>query len=1317
VTEAETHAGSHAAGARVGRYEVIRLLGRGGMGEVYLARDMRLGRRVALKFLLRVDPRHRARFLVEAQATAQLTHENLVALYDVAEHQGSPYMVLEYVPGKTLAAWLDERRQSGGAGRSAGVPPARAAELMLPVARALACAHEAGIVHRDLKPENIMLAESGAVKVLDLGLVELIREAEAGAVSGPSPRSEAMIGTLEYMSPEQWGEDRVDERADLWAVGIVLYQMVTGEHPLAPVSMRSLASVTSLDEPMPSVRERMPGIGKLGAIIDRCLIKRKADRLGSAAALVAELAAVARPDAGAALDAPDEGNPYAGLATFQERDAPRFFGRERVVEAVVARLGEQPLLAIVGSSGAGKSSLVRAGVIPALKRGGDAWEAFVLRPGPRPLAALAELLLQPSWQLGLGARDPLGARLRLEPGLLGASMRARARRRREHILLFVDQLEELVTLAPEDERAPFLACLMGVADDPSSPLRLVVSVRQDFLDRVAGSQAELAALMSRGAVLVGPMGPSDLRRALLEPADLLGHQFESEALVTSMLAELEGAGGALPLLQFTASRLWEGRDPARRLLTEASYRAFGGVGGALASHADSVLGSLSPAERRWARVLLLHLVTPERTRALVTPRELAGVGGAMGTEVDRVLGRLVDGRLVTVEDAGRDESTVELIHESLITRWPALVRWLDDEQDDAQLRARLRGAAREWEASGGAEGLLWRGEPAEEARRWRERQGPEAEAELGAREARYLAAVIGLEQRERRRRRGGVGAVIAALCLVVLVVSILAVQARREAERARSARHDADKARQEADRKATDASDARLLAGFRELKNSGQLAWATGLLLRVQRPATARGWVALANDALRARSPSARSRPPTGFAHAVFIAPAGEVLVSAADDRKARLQRGGEADPVVFEGHKGWVTSAALSPDGKRVVTTSFDETARLWRGDGTFERELRGHTGPVRAAAFRPDGAQVVTASDDGTARLWRADDGGALAVLRGHTGGLTSAAWSPDGARLLTTSRDGSARLWGADGSLERALEGHGREVNAASWSPDGRRIVTASEDGTAQVWDADRGAPRVMLEHRSPVLCAIWSPDGERLATSSADGKVRVWSADGVGEPVGFEPPAPVLALRFLDRGQVLLGVAADGLASRWTLDVGALRAGLGAVPATCLPPDMRATYLGEPQEEAEQRYAACQAGAPDADPSPSALPDPDEDAEERVHAPLGPRAPGGSGAPPPAPGARRVDVFVLPGDALVEVDGKPARRRDGVIEVLLDPDEEKHLQATAGASGARVHDKSATLRAGASGPLLLDLNAELPSAGKNGPARPKAFRFED
>ncbi len=628
---------SHAPGTTIGHYEVIRPLGQGGMGEVYLARDMRLGRRVALKFLLDVDSPHSARFLVEARATAQLTHENIVALYDLGRAPGVAVHGAGVRPGEDpggLAARAPRgrrpepqrrgpRRARGGADAAGGA----GARL-----RARGGDRAPGSQAREHHADRERRGEGARSS----GIAKLLTEAEApagppggggaDAVGSALTRRGAVVGTIEYMSPEQWGEDVVDARADLWAVGIVLYEMVTGEHPLAPLSMQSLSTVPSLDEPMPSVRERLPGIGKLAAIVDRCLIKRKADRLGSAAELIAELDGRRPPG-------PERG--ARGARRAQPLRGPRGVPGGRRGALLRPRAGRR------GGGGAPRRAAaarrrgpVRRGqVVAGARRGHPGAQARRRRlgdvrppPGRRARSRSLALHLLES-RVGhstrrrappVDERDALCEQLRREPGLVGVELRARARRRLERVLLFVDQFEELVTLAPEDERAAFVACLAGVADDASSPLRVMVAVRQDFLDRVAANQrgARGADEPRRGPGRAdGPRRPA--QRAGSSRRSCWGTASRPRRWWTRCWRSSAAPAGALPLLQFTASRLWEGRDRERRLLTEASYRAFGGVGGALASHADSVLDGLSPAERRWARVLLLRLVTPERTRAVV----------------------------------------------------------------------------------------------------------------------------------------------------------------------------------------------------------------------------------------------------------------------------------------------------------------------------------------------------------------------------------------------------------------------------------------------------------------------------------------------------------------------------------------------------------------------------------------------------------------------------------------------------------------------------------------------------------------------------
>jgi WD40 repeat protein len=931
-------------------------------------------------------------------------------------------------------------------------------------------------------------------------------------------------------------------------------------------------------------------------VIDRCLQKAVGDRISSARELREELEAIARPGALRRLSDDDEANPYAGLAAFQERDSARFFGREMSVEQIITRLAERPLLALVGSSGAGKSSLVRAGVIPALKRGGDAWETFVLRPGAHPLSALAEMLLNRSWQRSSDEDAPpslreetltaYGERLRREPGLLGAEMRGRARRRRERALLFVDQFEEVYTLASEAEREAFFACLAGAADDPSSPLRVILSLRHDFLDRVAASASTLAELVSQGAVLVGPLDRRGLRSALITPAELMSHRFESDAMVDEMLDGLSGAATPLPLLQFTAAKLWEARDRGRRLLTLASYRAFGGVSGALASHADTVLGALGGVERRCARALLLRLVTPERTRAIVTRRELSEAGTS-SADLDRVLNRLIEARLITVEGARGDESTAELIHESLIVSWPMLGRWMEEEQGDAQFRERLRAAAKAWEASGGADWTLWRGEAADEARR-RKRQNIDFGNDMSAREARYLAAVIALDGRERRRRQKLVGFVIAGLSLLVVAVSALAVTSRRAAERADAERAEAQAQKAEAQRSAMTARNATRMAAARELQADPTTVLA--LLRELEPGPTPRGWAELARWAPQA-GVARMVLPHPAIVRVAAFSPDGKRIATGAQDKLVRIWNAdGTGEPLVLRGHEEEIGAVAWSPDGRRLVSAAWDKTLRIWNADGSgAPLVLRGHESAVNATSFSPDGKRVVSASNDRTVRVWSADGSGEPLVLRGHEGRVTTAAFSPDGRRVVSAGSDKTLRIWKVEGPGEPlVLRGHDSQLLSARFSPDGERIATTSMDTTLRVWNADgTGEPLVLRGHAGRVYSVAWSPDGKRLATGSQDATVRVWSSDGSGQArILRGHNADVLSVSFSPDGRRVASGSIDKQARVWNLEEGGpvvLRGHEAPVGAATWSPDGR-TIASASNDKTLRVWSAEGAGRP-------------------------------------------------------------------------------------------------------------------------------------
>jgi hypothetical protein len=780
-------------GARLGQYEVIRELGRGGMGAVYLARDTKLGRRVAIKFLQADQPDLTARFILEARATARCNHENIVVIHEVDERDGQPFMVLEYLQGTPLTGLLDRP-----------LPAQRAVELIVPVVRALACAHAHNIIHRDLKPDNIFITDAGAVKVLDFGIAKLGQGAPADEAPGPRvarregvdgadqdaadpvqaalTRRGTLVGTLPYMSPEQWRAAGVDARSDIWAVGIILFRMLAGRHPLAPLHGRQLVVTAQLSIPMPSIRDACPGVpAALADVIDACLRKHKDERIGSARELLGALEPLLP---GRPAHAPQaSSSPYPGLDVFQESDAGRFFGRGRDVAAALARLREQPLLGVVGPSGVGKSSFVRAGVLATLKRSGEPWTGIIVRPGRHALAALAravapllpaEAAVPAPRNAGAGratATERLTARLRAEPGYLGSVLRSAAAQDGQRVLLFVDQLEELYTLvADAGERLAFTACLASAADDVAAPVRVVLTIRSDFIDRVAEDGYFMAELAHSLFFLPAP-GRASLREALVEPAEQVGYRFESPAVVEHMLDHLAETHAALPLLQFAASKLWELRDRERRLLSEASYRDIGGITGALASHADAVIAGLPGAAQALARSVLLGLVTPDRTRAVVTLPELGELVRAPA-EVEHLVTHLARARLLVIHTAGEagaaGGATVEIAHESLIHSWPRLRRWLDEHQDDADFLDELRSAAKQWQAHGRTADLLWRGEAAAQARRRLQRHG----GALPELQRQYLGAVLALADRARRRRRLALGSAFGAMALLIAAAAV-----------------------------------------------------------------------------------------------------------------------------------------------------------------------------------------------------------------------------------------------------------------------------------------------------------------------------------------------------------------------------------------------------------------------------------------------------------------------------------------------------------------------------------------------------------------
>ncbi|MEI6778677.1 MAG: hypothetical protein WCK70_17390, partial [Chloroflexales bacterium] len=853
-----------------------------------------------------------------------------------------------------------------------------------------------------------------------------------------------------------------------------------------------------------------------------------------------------------APELPDSACPYRGLDAFNETNTGIFFGRQRVVAELVERLRDHRLLAVVGPSGSGKSSLVRAGLLPALRTNGvpgsAGWQILPpMVPGSDPSAALDRALT---------ADDGSGAPL----------------------LLLIDQFEETFTLCTDEvRRTEFLNHLVALATDKGMPHRVVLTMRSDFEPFIARAEA-LHPLYGAGKVTLPPLTAGELRETIERPAEQVGLKFEA-GVVDSLLGDILGEPAALPLLQYSLLKLWDARE--RNRVTLAAYKQVGGGRLALARGADAAYAALIPEEQVTARRILLRLVRPgeglEITSNRVRRAELDR-GGEDPGRVARVLGKLVDARLLRLTPGDTlDDTQVEVAHEALVRNWPTLVEWLEDERLSLRHRQRLSAAAEQWQRLGRDPAALLAGRLLEEARGYED---------LSAMEREFVGAGVAAEA-ARARRVARTSLMIRVLLVITTIASvvatILAVQANKERDQAQVARSDAvvaqslaTTAQSETERQRVVIDSQRLaFAGQTQLRDNAE----TGLLLAYE--ASARDDNPVTGQTLRDAIDAVQWRPIALHGHtdsvvsAVF-SPDGQRILTASTDHTARLWDAQGQILATLKGHTGFVTSAIFSPDGQRILTASDDNTVRLWDATGMPLATLSGHTRGVRSAVFSPNGQRILTASDDNTARLWDAA-GTPLATLIGHTNSVVSAVFSPDGQRILTASKDSTARLWDASGQPLTTLNGHTGGVNSAVFSPDGQRILTASpldgmrlwnvtgtplatlsghtgsvfravfspdgqhiltaDDNTARLWDTAGTSLATLSGHTGGVNSTVFSPDGQRILTASADKTARLWDAAGTPLATLSGYTSFVESAVFSPDGQRILTTSGDGTARLW------------------------------------------------------------------------------------------------------------------------------------------------------------------------------------
>jgi DNA-binding SARP family transcriptional activator len=940
--------------------------------------------------------------------------------------------------------------------------------------------------------------ERGEVLYLDgAGPPEAARAALAGARGAGRP------SLLVFDDVDRAGEEQLGGLDDLVGAlaGLTVLVLATAENPalgarlraaatldLAPLDRDGVLAVAQLyargrdhvDIPVERLAESSGGIPqhvhraasdwaraeasrRLGAVAARAATERTGLRTAEddVAASVVELQAVrARAgleDAARVFVA----CPFKGLASFDLEDAEVFFGRERLVAEMVARLTGAPLMGIVGPSGSGKSSALRAGLLAALADGvlpgSDDWGLALLRPGEHPLAALEQATAEAA--------------------------------PRDRLIIAVDQFEEtFATCRDESERATFINALVSRARDSRRRALVLVAVRADLYGRCA-AYPELSRMLGANHVLVGPMRRGELRRAIELPARRAGLRVEPE-LVDALVADVEGEPGALPLLSTSLLELWQRRDG--RSLRMSAYEHAGGVHGAVARLAESAYERLDPERRLLARRLLLRLAG-EGEAAVRRRVPLAELGAERDHRVAEVLARLAHERLVTI-----GEGEVEIAHEALLREWPRLRGWLEEDSEGRRLQLRLGAAARQWEAAGRDPEELYRGARLASALDW----SAAHRGELNPGERAFLDESRAASERSQRRLRA-VLAGVAGLLVLAVIAGLVALDQRGNARDEAVA---ADAQRLGAQALSEDDLDRALLLARQGVALDDSLQTRGNLLAALLKSPAAIGVLRGDGDRLismdlspderalafidydgtltfvdtRTRRRAGRPRTIGGLAGVIVDA----VLrpdVRFSPDGSLLAVGGGE--PVVLDARTHRVLARLRMGPDRIMYTVRFSPNGRtlsaaiaLGQARGTVIRRFEARTGrplgeerhvsrDLVALMLTRDGRRLITTRFDEDTLV---TDARTLRPLKRLPVGAEQAALSPDDRTMLAGGRDGSVRFVDvATGKVRRASGRHDGAVVESAFSADGRSAITAGEDGRLIVWDVWRASAGETLE----------------------------------------------------------------------------------------------------------------------------------------------------------------------------------------------------------------------------------------------------------
>lgn len=844
--------------------------------------------------------------------------------------------------------------------------------------------------------------------------------------------------------------------------------------------------------------------------------------------------------------------PYRALAAFQEADAAVFFGREPLAQRLVDAVYHRPLVALVGSSGSGKSSLVFAGLIPRLRQSQD-WLILSFRPGNRPLMRLVEAII-PSLEPGLRETEQLVEMNRLAIALQASELtltdvvdRLLHKSGAQRLLLVADQFEELYSLCEEDDRQGLLQHLLK-AIELASNITLVMTLRADFCERVLAYRPLAEALQQYPPVLLSPMSRLELQATIEKPAIAQGITL-ADGLTDRILDAIDRAPGQLTLLEFALAQLWERQQEGR--LTHAAYDAIGGVEQALARYAEEFYAELDAITQQQVQRVFIQLVHPGEgtadTRRLATRTEI-------GEEYWQVVNRLAETRLVVIDRPhesltpasliGLDpthpplptvalEETVEISHEALIQEWGRLGQWLEEDRSFRVWQERLRGACRQWQMNQQDEGGLLRGALLLEAERWLHQR----RSDLSPSEQQFIRASVTLQSRERiqrdRQRRHWLMGLSSGITAAVILIGTTLWQWHR-----------AEVVQTNAQLDALSTSSIELSNSGKELEALVQILKA-GQQLRTATnvdPDTRTKVIASLHQILYNVREYNRLDGHDRTVIDVVHSPDGQLLASASDDHNVRLWKADGSPIATLKGHTLQVRSVAFSPDGEILASAGYDGTLRLWQPDGTPIRVLPGHIDSINQISFSPDGQLLASASADATVKLWQRDgtELSAQTVLMGHRGWVSCVGFSPDGQTIASGGADGSLRLWQRDGTPLAVLIRDLPSIDSLSFDPSGTLLVSATKDGSVRVWQKQGESfelLRLIQAHDAKIWQVSFSPDGKTFATASADNTIKLWQLDGTLIKTLEGHSSSVFSLSFSPDGTSLASASADQTIRLW------------------------------------------------------------------------------------------------------------------------------------------------------------------------------------